>query len=73
MAHLGFAGGLLLGLATSYAFSRSLSAYLFDTQVTDPSAIASVLLTFVIAALLACLGPAVRATRVDPLVALRTE
>lgn len=65
--------GLLLGLLASYAFTRSLSAYLFDTQVTDPSAIASVLLTFVIAALLACLGPAVRATRVDPLVALRTE
>jgi putative ABC transport system permease protein len=65
--------GLVLGVAASYAFTNALSGYLFDTQVTDPVAVGSVLLTFVIAGLLACLGPALRATTVDPLVALRTE
>jgi ABC-type antimicrobial peptide transport system permease subunit len=65
--------GLLLGVVASYAFTNLLSGYLFDTQVTDPVTVASVLLTFVVAGVLACLGPALRATTVDPLVALRTE
>ena len=65
--------GLLLGVVASYAFTNLLSGYLFDTQVTDPVTVASVLLTFLAAGVLACLGPALRATAVDPLVALRTE
>lgn len=65
--------GLSLGVVASYAFTRALSGYLFDTRVMDPLAIASVLLTFVVASVLACLGPALRATAVDPLIALRAE
>jgi len=65
--------GLFAGVAASYAFTRVLSSYLFDTQAMDPMAIAAVLFTFVAAGILACLGPALRATTVDPLVALRAE
>jgi putative ABC transport system permease protein len=65
--------GLAVGVLASYAFSRVLSSYLFDTHVMDPVAVGVVLATFVAAGVLACLGPAVRATSVDPLIALRTE
>ena len=65
--------GLSMGAVASYAFTSSLSSYLFDTRVMDPVAIAAVLLTFVVAGVLACLGPALRATNVDPLIALRAE
>jgi len=67
------AAGLLLGVGASYAFTRALSSYLFGTGAMDPAALGAVLLTFMIAGILACLGPALRATAVDPLVALRTE
>ena len=65
--------GLCFGVVASYAFTRALSSYLFDTGVMDPLAISAVLMTFVVAAVLACLGPALRATTVDPLIALRAE
>ena len=65
--------GLGIGVIASYAFTRALSSYLFDTQAMDPVAIAAVLLTFVLAGVVACLGPALRATTVDPLIALRAE
>ena len=63
--------GLVIGVIGSYAFTGFLSKYLFETSVADPVSTVAVLLTFVAAGLLACLGPALRATRVDPLVALR--
>jgi ABC-type antimicrobial peptide transport system permease subunit len=50
-----------------------LTSYLFDTQPSDPSTLAAVSLAFVIAGAVACLGPARRATRVDPMLALRSE
>lgn len=65
--------GLVIGVIGSYAFTGFLSKYLFETSVADPLSTATVLFTFVVAGLLACLGPALRATRVDPLVALRAE
>jgi putative ABC transport system permease protein len=65
--------GLVTGVAASYAFTRALSGYLFETQLMDPAAIMVVLFTFVAAGVLACLGPALRATTVDPLIALRAE
>jgi putative ABC transport system permease protein len=67
------AGGLMLGILASYAFAGLLSKYLFETGAADLTSTAAVLVTFLIAGLLACLGPALRATAVDPLVALRTE
>jgi hypothetical protein len=65
--------GLALGIAASTALTRVLSAYLFDTQPTDPITFAAVGAAFVIAGVVACAGPAWRATTVDPIVALRTE
>ncbi len=67
------AAGLAIGVLASYAFTRALSSYLFGTEALDPAALGAVLLTFMVAGVLACLGPALRATAVDPLVALRTE
>ncbi len=65
--------GLALGLVAAAVFSKALSAYLFDTPPRDPFVLAAVALVFVVAGLLACLGPARRATGVDPLVALKAE
>jgi ABC-type antimicrobial peptide transport system permease subunit len=65
--------GLALGIAASTAATRVLSTYLFDTNPIDPLTIAAVCGAFVIAGIVACLGPAWRATTVDPMLALRAE
>jgi putative ABC transport system permease protein len=65
--------GLLVGVIASAAATRALSSYLFDTRPTDPLTFAVVSGAFVIAGTLACLGPALRATTVDPMLALRSE
>jgi putative ABC transport system permease protein len=65
--------GLVLGIVASAATTRVLSTYLFDTQPTDPITFIVVCGAFVIAGIAACLGPAWRATTVDPMAALRTE
>jgi predicted permease len=65
--------GLVLGLAGAFAAGRVLSSYLYQTTSTDPVILAGVAITFVLAGAIACLGPARRATTVDPLIALRTE
>jgi putative ABC transport system permease protein len=65
--------GLVLGLAGAFAASRLMAALLYETRSTDAAsyAIATVALAF--AALLASLIPARRATKVDPMIALRAE
>jgi ABC-type antimicrobial peptide transport system permease subunit len=65
--------GLGIGIAASAALTRVRSAYLFDTQPTDPATFAAVAVAFVAAGVLACWGPAWRATRVDPMIALRAD
>jgi putative ABC transport system permease protein len=65
--------GLLLGVGGALAVTRVLSALLFDTDPADPATLAGVAFTFVLAGTLACLGPAWRATTVDPMQALRTD
>ena len=65
--------GLAIGAVGALALSRFLSRLLFGVTATDPGtyvAVAAILLT---AALLACSLPAWRATRVDPITALRAE
>ena len=65
--------GMAVGLALALGVSRLLSVILFDVQPRDPVVFGSVVGVLSLAGLLACLLPARRATRVDPLVALRAE
>jgi putative ABC transport system permease protein len=65
--------GLAVGAGVAYALAQVLQAYLFGVKPTDPLTFTGVALLFVLIALLACYFPARRATRVDPMVALRQE
>ncbi len=65
--------GLAIGTLASVLLTRILSAYLFETTSRDPVTLVSVAALFLIAGVLACVGPAWRATTANPLVALRTE
>jgi len=66
-------GGVGIGLLASLALTRLMKGLLFSVSVTDPMTFAAIALLMTLIALLACLIPARRATRVDPLVALRFE
>ncbi len=65
--------GLAIGLAGAIALSRLMTSMLFGVSTTDPLTFTGVSVVLLAVALLACLIPARRATRVDPIVALRTE
>ena len=65
--------GLTLGLVAGAAIVRAARAALFEVQPNDPGVFALVVGVLAGAAFVACIIPAVRATRVDPLVALRTD
>ncbi len=65
--------GALIGLAVALGVTRVMGALLFETSPTDPVTFSVVVLLLVGVALLACAIPARRATRVDPLIALRYE
>jgi len=67
------AAGILIGLFASYALTRFLASEIWGILTTDPWTFAAVVTLVLFVGLTACLFPAVRAARVDPLVALRYE
>lgn len=67
------ASGVILGTASALGLAQILRTFLFGVQPTDPATFVEVVLLFVGVALMACWLPARRASRIDPLVALRAE
>ncbi|HEX5965004.1 MAG TPA: ABC transporter permease, partial [Pyrinomonadaceae bacterium] len=65
--------GLGIGLIGAFSLSRVMRSMLHGISPTDPLTFTGVSIVLLVVALLACLIPARRATRVDPIVALRTE
>jgi putative ABC transport system permease protein len=67
------AAGLALGLVASLALTRFMRSQLFGLEPSDPATITAAALVLLATAMAACLIPARRAARVDPVVALREE
>jgi ABC-type antimicrobial peptide transport system permease subunit len=65
--------GLLIGLAGSFAATRALKSVLVQISPGDPRVLLLASIVLILAAVLGCLVPACKATRVGPLVALRHE
>jgi putative ABC transport system permease protein len=67
------AAGLALGLVGAVAIGRVMSGLLFEVGAHDPEVLGGITLLLAAVAFLACYVPARRATRVDPMIALRYE
>jgi len=65
--------GLVLGVGAALALNRVMVSLLFEVAPTDPATFAGLSLLLVAIAAIACLVPALRAARVDPVTALRCE
>jgi len=65
--------GLAVGLAGALALARVMTGILYEVSATDPLVFGAVAAALTLSALLACYAPARRATKVDPMLALRHE
>jgi hypothetical protein len=63
--------GLVIGIVAALALARVMSSMLYGVSADDPISLLVAILVLSVAALLACLLPALRATRIDPIAALR--
>ena len=66
-------GGIVLGLLGAWAVSRAIASLLFDISAADPLTFGVTALALAGVAALACTVPAIRATRIDPMIALRGD
>jgi putative ABC transport system permease protein len=65
--------GVTLGIAAALAATRMIESFLFQTDRNDPATLAAVAAVLALAGGIAAIVPAMRATRVDPAIALRTD